>query len=76
MLWPGHADAEFIVAARNQLPRILDALDAVLATTYESDDGSEYEHNRGCEGEPTCPACWATDIRAAITKALEGAGHE
>jgi hypothetical protein len=27
----GQADAEFIAAARNQLPRILDALDAVLA---------------------------------------------
>jgi hypothetical protein len=28
-------DAEFIVAARNQLPRILDALDAVLALADE-----------------------------------------
>jgi hypothetical protein len=27
-------DAEFIVAARNQLPRILDALDAVQALHY------------------------------------------
>jgi hypothetical protein len=33
------ADAEFIVAARNQLPRILDALDAVqaLAETLEAE---------------------------------------
>jgi hypothetical protein len=50
-------DAEFIVAARNQLPRILDALDAVLAL---ADDW-----------QTTRPAV-ARHIRATITTALEG----
>jgi hypothetical protein len=35
------------------------AADMVLA----SDDGTEYEHNNGCQGEPECPACWVEGIR-------------
>ena len=31
--------------------------------TLMSDDGSEYEHNEGCQGEPDCPACWVEGIR-------------
>jgi ABC-type branched-subunit amino acid transport system substrate-binding protein len=55
------ADAEFIVAARNQLPRILDALDAVLALADRLDASNQCEDREIAE-----------DIRAAITKALEG----
>lgn len=33
---------------------------------FASDDGSEYEHNPGCGGEPDCPACWAEGITAAL----------
>ena len=38
------------------------AEDMVLA----SDDGTEYEHNDGCQGEPDCPACWVQGIRRLI----------
>ncbi len=31
-----------------------------------SDDGTEYEHVDGCEGEETCPACWVASIRQAL----------
>lgn len=39
---------------------------ALERLTYASDDGSEWEHNEGCEGEPECPACWAESIRNAL----------
>lgn len=42
------------------------ALDRVKAMTFASDDGTEWEHNDRCEGEPSCPACWAADILRAI----------
>lgn len=40
---------------------------ALERMTYASDDGSEWEHNPGCEGEAECPACWAQGIRAALS---------
>lgn len=43
--------------------------DDILATLFVTDDGVEYEHNDGCEGEPTCPACWVSDIRAIVANA-------
>jgi hypothetical protein len=63
------ANAEFIAAARNQLPRILDALDAVTALADKWDEAFEknprepFEYGMHLAG---------SDIRAAITKALEG----
>lgn len=39
----------------------------VLMIAYQSDDGSEYEHDHGrLDGYPECPACWAADIRTAL----------
>ena len=40
--------------------------EALTALTYQSDDGTEYEHTEGCEGEAECPGCWAQDIRALL----------
>lgn len=37
--------------------------EAARDLTLMSDDGSEYEHNDGCQGEPECPACWVEGIR-------------
>jgi hypothetical protein len=37
--------------------------EAARDLTLMSDDGSEYEHNDGCQGEPDCPACWVEGIR-------------
>lgn len=42
------------------------AVRRVQACTFEMDDGTEYEHNDGCGGEPTCPACWVENIRLAV----------
>lgn len=42
--------------------------EALQRLTYASDDGSEYEHNEGCEGETECAACWALDIRKALAE--------
>lgn len=43
-------------------------IDKALRLAFASDDGSEYEHTHpASEGEPECPACWAVDIRAALT---------
>jgi len=67
------ADAALIAHARTDLPATVKALRAVLALAYMNAVGSEYEHNEGCEGEAECPACWAADIRRAITEALDGA---
>ncbi|UOK18044.1 hypothetical protein QLQ75_gp50 [Gordonia phage Santhid] len=44
------------------------ALARVEALTYASDDGSEWEHNPRCQGEPDCPACWAAAIRWALNE--------
>lgn len=43
------------------------AVARVEALTYANDDGTEWQHLYGCEGEPECPACWAASIRAALT---------
>lgn len=37
--------------------------EAARDLTLMSDDGTEYEHNDGCQGEPECPACWVQGIR-------------
>lgn len=63
--------AEFIAHARTDVPRLVAALRAVEALTYASDDGSDFEHSEGCDGQSECDACWAADIRAAIRDALE-----
>lgn len=42
--------------------------EALQQLTYANDDGSEYEHNEGCEGETECAACWAQDIRKALAE--------
>lgn len=41
---------------------------ALEALTYQSDDGTEHQHNKGCQGEPTCPAYWVLDIRRALAE--------
>ena len=66
-------DAAFIAHARTDLPATVAALRAVLELAYMNAVGSEYEHNEGCDGEAECPACWAADIRRAISEALGGA---
>jgi hypothetical protein len=61
------ADAEFIVAARNQLPHLLAALDAVLATQRMAE--------RVRDGNPTFARGWNValdEVQTRITKALEG----
>lgn len=45
---------------------------AVLALTYTSDDGSEFEHSEGCDGQSECGACWAADIRRVADQHLGG----
>jgi hypothetical protein len=64
--------SNYAATAHEDRARLLKAIDAVLAACYASDDGTEWEHNDGCEGEPTCPACWSKDIRAAVVAALKG----
>jgi hypothetical protein len=59
-------DAEFIVAARNQMPRILDALDAVLALHH----GNGWGFCEACSEHVDVPMPCPT--RAAITNAMEG----
>lgn len=51
------------VAARQEADR---RLEQVAAITYASTDGTEYEHEPGCQGQPDCPACWVADIRNAL----------
>jgi hypothetical protein len=60
------ADAEFIVAARNQLPRILDALDAVQALADKWD-----VIFTGHSAEDRAKRAATHLIRATITKAME-----
>ena len=55
---------ERIVAAR-----VGEVVERVEAALVASDDGSEHEHNDGCQGEPTCPACWVEAVRAALRAA-------
>lgn len=61
--------AEFIAHARSDVPALLAVVTAVLDITTDG-DGNEFEHNKDCEGEPTCPACWVVDIRRAVSAAL------
>jgi hypothetical protein len=68
---------EAIEAARNQLPRILDALDAVMALAeewrYKGEFGwGAWQEGHGPDLEGTVLDSAAADIRAAITEALEG----
>lgn len=68
------ADADFIVAARNTVPRLLAALDAVtaLADGWErlGGPGSEFERAYGLQKVSVTHA--VDCIRAAITDAMEG----
>jgi hypothetical protein len=65
------ADAAFIAAARNQLPRILDALDAVLALHAPVQPTSTMRPWVTCAGCTNGGSYPCTTV-AAITKALEG----
>lgn len=62
--------SQFVSHTRTSVPVLVQALratqDRLLALCYASDDGTEYEHVPGCEGEDTCPACWAASIRQAL----------
>jgi hypothetical protein len=60
------ADAEFIVAARNQVPGILAALDAVLALHHGNRWGFCEECSEHIDVPMPCPT-----VRA-VTEALEG----
>lgn len=67
-------DAEFIAHARTDLPRLLDAVEKVLA---ELDHASANGHHldRDCQGVgpgERVPAVRTENIEAAITTALEG----
>jgi hypothetical protein len=53
--------------------RLDDAVKRVRALTFADDGGREYEHVKDCRGEPTCGACWAESIRAALDPKGEGA---
>lgn len=41
---------------------------ALNEITFASDDGTEHQHNEGCQGEPNCPACWVLMIRRALAE--------
>ena len=56
-----HAEVERLQA---QVERVRDALLA-------SDDGTEHEHEDGCKGQATCPACWVDTIRRALDGEVE-----
>lgn len=60
-----------LVGRATRMVRLVPAIRGIEKLTYQSDDGAEYEHVDGCEGEPTCPACWAHSIRAVIATATE-----
>lgn len=48
---------------------VLERLHRLLAITYASPDGAEYEHIPGhtqYAGDQHCPACWAAVIRATL----------
>jgi hypothetical protein len=73
------ADAEFIVAARNQLPSILAALDAVLALHQPVDAlmyGAKNAHKvqvcTGCGQDDGNWNRWPCPTVAAITDTMEG----
>lgn len=57
-----------IIAARLSTSGDTALREAVVALTYASDDGTEYEHNGHAdwEGEPECPGCWAKSLRALL----------
>lgn len=55
------SDIEFIAHARTDVPALVRALREVLALRYASDDGTEWEHVPGCDGQWTCPACASLD---------------
>ena len=50
----------------NAVLDLIAALRRVLDLTYASDDGSEWEHDEGCDGQSCCARCWADDILAAL----------
>lgn len=59
-------DALFIADARTRLPAALDAIQAVLRLANDIDP----ERHECGDGDLSCSACWADDIRAAIAIAL------
>lgn len=63
--------ARFELVAKD-LPDLVAFAKAVLALTYASDDGSEFEHSEGCDGQSECGACWAADIRRLADQHLGG----
>jgi hypothetical protein len=72
--------AEFIAAARNQLPRILDALDAaeaaIVATVEHFRSGFDLDNREGKQHQANSNRAFGADsalyaFRAAITKALQ-----
>ena len=63
--------ARFELVAKD-LPDLVAFAKAVLALTYASDDGSEFEHSEGCDGQSECGACWAADIRRVADQHLGG----
>jgi hypothetical protein len=66
------ADTEFIVAARNQLPPILDALDAVLALHKPVLEDGKPVGCICCDWDVKGNEVWPCATVAAITKAPEG----
>lgn len=45
--------------------------DRIMALTFASDDGTEWEHEGHpfpTGGQPDCPACWAKSIRAVLAE--------
>lgn len=60
------ASAKATAEAVRERDEAREALARVRALLDASDDGSQWEHNDGCEGEPTCPGCWSLSIRAAL----------
>lgn len=52
-----------LIRRPDELTRLREGMEALA---FMSDDGTEYEHNEGCQGEAECPACWAKSIRAVL----------
>jgi hypothetical protein len=70
--WPGEADAAFIVAARSDVPRLLAAVEAVLALHHPEDRGRVLPCCAFCCTEDECVAWTECPEREAISRALLG----
>lgn len=66
------ANAAFLTWASTGVPALVAEVERLRAQVQAVralltlDDGGVREHVTGCEGGPTCPACWSATIRRAL----------